>query len=69
MRKEYDFKKSKKNPYSKLLKKQITIRIDSDIIDYFKQLADETGISYQILMNLYLKECTKKEKRPDIAWS
>lgn len=69
MRKEYNFKSSKKNPYSKLLKEQITIRIDSDTIEYFKQLAKETGISYQILINLYLKECVTEEKRPEIEWS
>lgn len=68
MRKEYNFKGSKKNPYAKLLKKQITIRIDADIIEYFKSLASEMGISYQILINLYLSKCAKEEKRPEINW-
>ena len=49
MRKEYDFSKSRKNPYAKLLKKQITIRLEEDVIAYFKKLAGETGIPYQNL--------------------
>lgn len=69
MRKQYDFSKSKKNPYVKFLKKQITIRLDSDTVEYFKKLSEETGIAYQILINLYLKECVKEEKRPDVTWS
>ena len=57
MRKEYDFSKSIKNPYLRKLKKQISIRIDPDTIDYFKKLADETGIKYQNLINSYLADC------------
>ncbi len=55
MRKEYDFSKMKgrKNPYAKKLKKQVTIRMGIDIIDYFKQMSKETGIPYQNLINLY----------------
>ncbi|MBF0105096.1 MAG: BrnA antitoxin family protein [Deltaproteobacteria bacterium] len=69
MRKNYDFSSSKKNPYLKHLKKQITIRLDFDTIEYFRKLSEETGIAYQILINLYLKECVKKEKRPDVTWA
>ena len=53
MREEYDFSKGKKNPYVKKQKKQITINIDSDTVDYFKAQADNTGIPYQTLINLY----------------
>ena len=68
MRKEYDFSKSKKNPYAKALKKQITIRIEEPTIDYFKDLADEMGMPYQSLINLYLRECAQSEKKLKIQW-
>lgn len=68
MRPEYDFSKSKKNPYTKKLKRQITIRIESETIEYFKQLANETDIPYQKLINLFLKDCAEKKLRPSINW-
>ena len=69
MRKEYDFSRSRKNPYIKKLKKQITIRIDEETIEYFKELSEETGISYQNLMNLYLEKCAKQNLKPEVEWS
>jgi len=70
MRKEYDFSKMKgrKNPYAKKLKKQVTIRMGVDIIDYFKQLADETGIPYQNLINLYLRDCVQSHRKISTKW-
>ena len=68
MRKEYDFSKAKQNPYLKRLRKQITIRIDVDTIEYFKKQAISTGISYQNLMNLYLANCASSKKRINIGW-
>ena len=68
MRNEYDFTNSIKNPYSSKLKKQITIRIDEDTIDYFKLLAGEIGIPYQKLMNLYLTDCAKSHKKLKFNW-
>jgi uncharacterized protein (DUF4415 family) len=68
MRTEYDFSKAGSNPYIKKLRKQITIRIDTDTIDYFKKQADETGIAYQNLINLYLSDCAVNEKTIKIAW-
>ncbi len=68
MKTEYDFSKSKPNPYLKKLKKQITIRIDSETIEYFKKISEETGIPYQNLINLYLMECANKKKKPEFAW-
>ncbi len=62
MRKEYDFSQGKRNPYVKHEKKQITIRINEDTIDYFKKQAEKTGISYQNLINLYLTDCAVHEK-------
>ena len=70
MRKEYDFSKLKgrKNPYARRLKKQITIRVGVDILEYFKELAEETGIPYQSLINLYLRDCVAHNRRPDLSW-
>jgi uncharacterized protein (DUF4415 family) len=68
MRKEYDFSKSIKNPYAKHLKKQVTIRLGTDVIAYFKALADETGIPYQNLINLYLRECAHSHKKLSFKW-
>jgi uncharacterized protein (DUF4415 family) len=68
MRKEYDFSRSVKNPYTAKLKKQVTIRLDVAAIDYFKALAAETGISYQNLVNLYLRDCAAHGRRPAVEW-
>ncbi len=66
MRDNYDFSKSVKNPYAKKLKKQVTIRLDEDTIFYFKELADDKGIPYQSLINLYLRDCAQSNK--DLKW-
>jgi len=68
MRKEYDFKEAKPNPYIKKLRKQITIRLDADTIEYFKRKAEETGIAYQNLINLYLTDCAMCSKTINIVW-
>ena len=68
MRKEYDFSGAVRNPYTAKLKKQITIRLDENIIDYFKSLAVEFDIPYQNLINLYLKDCTFEGRRPKLKW-
>ena len=68
MRKEYDFSKSVRNPYIKHLKQQITIRLDKDTVAYFKKLAGETGIAYQVLINLFLKDCAVSKKKPIFKW-
>ena len=68
MKKEYDFSKSIKNPYIKKLKKQISIRIENDTVEYFKKLASEIDIPYQNLMNIYLRECAENNKKPNIHW-
>ena len=70
MKKEYDFDsmKSRRNPYAKRLKQQITIRLGIDVIEYFKDLADETGIPYQQLINLYLRDCVTQGLRPRTEW-
>ena len=68
MRSEYDFSQSVANPYVNRLKKQISIRIDTDTIEYFKSLAAQTAIPYQSLINLFLAECASKELRPNVLW-
>jgi len=53
MKEEYDLSKMKTrpNPYAKRLKKQVTLRIGQDVIDYFKGLSEKTGVPYQSLIN------------------
>jgi predicted DNA binding CopG/RHH family protein len=68
MRKEYDFSKAKKNPYAKRLKQQVTIRLDKGTIEYFKGIAQDAGMPYQTLINLYLSDCAKAKRKPSIQW-
>lgn len=70
MRKEYDFSKmkSRKNPYISKLKRQVTIRMSDDVIIYFKGMSEDTGIAYQSLINLYLKDCVANDRKPDLSW-
>jgi predicted DNA binding CopG/RHH family protein len=69
MRKHYDFSNAKKNPYAAQLKKPVTIRLDEGSISYFKGMAEETGIPYQSLINLYLKDCAATGKRLTLDWT
>jgi len=68
VRKEYDFSKAKKNPYVRKLKKQVTIRLEAEVIGYFKELSIQHGIPYQSLINLFLRECAQTKKKPMIKW-
>ena len=68
MRKEYDFKKAIRNPYSKKIKKPVTIRLDEISISYFKKLADEIDVPYQTLINLYLRDCAAKGRKLSLKW-
>lgn len=68
MRKEYDFSKARKNPYASLLKKQITIRLDEESINYFKAISEQVGIPYQSLINLYLRDCAASNRKLDLNW-
>jgi uncharacterized DUF497 family protein len=69
MRKSYDFSKARPNPYAKLLKKQVTIRLDVETIEYFKSLAEGMSIPYQTLINLYLRECAANRKELRLQWT
>jgi len=68
MKEEYDFSQSRKNLYAKKLKKQITINLDGDTIDYFKTRSKESGIPYQTLINLYLSDCATQNKQIQMEW-
>ena len=69
MKEEYDFSNSVKNPYAKKVKKQISIKIESDTIDYFKALSAKVGIPYQNLINSYLTDCAIKHVEPELKWA
>ncbi|MPZ78444.1 MAG: antitoxin [Deltaproteobacteria bacterium] len=68
MRKEYDFSKARRNPYAARLKRQVTIRLDEQTIAYFREISQESGIAYQTLINLYLRDCAASRKRLSLAW-
>lgn len=69
MRDEYDFSNARKNPYARRSKKQITINIDADTIEYFRDMSEDSGIPYQTLINLYLGECAKQKKHLELTWA
>lgn len=70
MKAEYDFSKmkSRKNPYAAKLKKPVSMRLSEDVLDYFKGMANEAGVPYQSLINLYLRDCVMQHRKVQIAW-
>jgi len=65
MRKEYDFSKAKRGPVVKPSgKTRITINLDNDIIESFREKGDETGRGYQTLINEALREYLAKTSKP-----
>ena len=71
MKDHYDFAnmKGKKNPYIKHLKQPVTMRLDRESVDYFKSLAEETGVPYQTLINLYLRDCAMNHRKLKMQWA
>ncbi len=69
MRKSYDFTSSKRNPYARALKTQVTIRLDADTVEYFKRMAEEKGLPYQTLINLYLRDCADHRRKLSLRWA
>lgn len=71
MKEEYDLSKMKarRNPYASRLKKPVTMRLSEDVIGYFKAMADEEGIPYQSLINMYLRDCVAHHRKLDISWN
>lgn len=70
MKSEYDLSKMsvRKNPYASKLKKPVTMRLSEDVIEYFKSMADEAGVPYQSLINLYLRDCVAEHRKLNISW-
>ena len=70
MRDHYDFSqmKGRKNPYIKYLKQPVTMRLDRDTVSYFKSMSEETGIPYQTLINLYLRDCAFTQRKLNMKW-
>ncbi|MDD4929243.1 MAG: BrnA antitoxin family protein [Gallionella sp.] len=70
MKAEYELStmKSRKNPYAAKLKKSVTMRLSEDVVGYFKQMAEEQGVPYQSLINLYLRDCVSKHLKIDVTW-
>jgi predicted DNA binding CopG/RHH family protein len=70
MKHDYDLSqmKSRPNPYAKRLKKQVTLRMSEEVIDYFKTMAEETGIPYQSLINFYLMDCVASDRKLQMKW-
>jgi len=71
MKEHYDFSKmkGKNNPYIKYLKQPVTMRLDRESVEYFKSLAEETGIPYQTLINLYLRDCAVNHRKLNMKWA
>lgn len=70
MKTEYDLSamRLRKNPYAEKLKKSVTLRLSENVISYFKKMAEETGVPYQSLINLYLRDCVSQHRKIDISW-
>ena len=70
MKAEYDLAKlkSRKNPYASKLKRPVTMRLSEDVVEYFKNMADEAGVPYQSLINLYLRDCLAHNRKVQIKW-
>lgn len=71
MRAHYDFSKmnGRKNPYARNLKQPVTIRLDRDTVAYFKSIAEDMGIPYQSLINLYLRDCAVHSRKLHMKWA
>lgn len=68
MKEKYDFSNAVKNPYAKKLKQQVTINLETDVVNFFKDMAVSAGIPYQTLINLYLSDCMKNKRTLHLSW-
>ena len=68
MKKQYDFSGARRNPYAKLIKRQVTIRLDQATVAYFKKMAEDAGVAYQTLINPYLRDCASSGRRLAMSW-
>ena len=69
MRKQYDFSKARRNPHSKRLKRQVTIRLDEDTLTYFREMGERLELPYQTLINMYLRDCADTQKELRLKWA
>lgn len=69
MKPYYDFNAGVRNPYTKRVKRAVTLRLETDVVNYFKGLSGETGIPYQNLINLYLRDCAEHSRKLDLVWT
>ncbi len=71
MRSHYNFSnmEGRKNPFIDNLPLPVTIRLDRDTVAYFKAMAEETGIPYQSLINLYLRDCAVHKRKLKMEWA
>lgn len=69
MKDEYDFSKmkSRKNPCASQLKQPVTMRLDRDTVSYFKGMAKASGIPYQSLITLYLRDCAASGRKLEMT--
>ena len=59
---------SRMNPYATKLKKPVSMRLSEDVVSYFKKMANDAGVPYQSLINLYLRDCVSSHRKIDISW-
>lgn len=69
MKIEYDFSQSTENPYTKNAKNEISLIINVDTIEYFKELSIKIGLPYQTLINSYLTDCAMRHVEPQLKWT
>jgi uncharacterized protein (DUF4415 family) len=71
MKAEYDLSKlkSRRNPYASKLKQPVTMRLSGDVVAYFKGMAEDAGVPYQTLINLYLRDCLAQNRKVQISWA
>jgi uncharacterized protein (DUF4415 family) len=58
----------KRQPYSRRIKRPVTLRLEESVITCFRRLSRELGLPYQTLNNLYLRDCASKRTRPRSDW-
>ncbi|WP_373500739.1 BrnA antitoxin family protein [Desulfococcus sp.] len=65
MKKEYNFEKAKRGQIvAQKGKSRITIYIDTDVLDQFRERADKAGYGYQTMINEALRQYLEKNGKP-----
>ncbi len=63
----HDFSGATKNPYAPDLTSPVTVQLDADTIEYFEQIAEDTGFGYQTLIGIYPRDCAASGRRLSVA--